>query len=243
MKLFLFLITTTVSFGQGYQFWFPASGFDTNDNSAVAIWDASDLNSPGSRVVAWKSRRNGFQLNSLEDTPSVRQPIYTNSTALRGNGYVIFDGVSNIMRETSINVPQPTTHICVFRYNPNGSWRYIIDSTNSAQRQTVLTMTDGRIDIDAGSGLDTYSKALKTNTWMVCEICFNGASTYIKTNTVEVLRSSAPGTCGLYGLTLGARYTLVGPGKFDLTWYGIYTNLTEQAASNKVTMLRARFGI
>ncbi len=186
-----------------------------NDPSLVSSCDQGDvdeldavddlLNLTGQNdgfVSMWYDQ---FGSNDLANSTSAEQPkIWDATTGIvkEGNRPAIeFDGSDDYLQASSLNISQPTMYFIVAKRDAlTGKQNYIDGATTS--QEIMISTSDDTYDMEAGTGLTT-SVVATTNHQLLVSL-FDGASSELFVNSVEVGLSGTPGTNAINNLIVGA---------------------------------------
>ena len=177
------------------------------DQGGVDELDAVDdlLNLTGQNdgfVVTWYDQ---YGTNHLTNSTAAEQPkIWDATTGIlkEGNRPAIeFDGSDDYLQASSLNISQPTMYFIVAKRDAlTGKQNYIDGATTS--QEIMIDASNDTYDIEAGTGLTTTVVA--TTNQQVLVALFNGASSELFVNAVEIGLSGTPGTNAINNLIVGA---------------------------------------
>lgn len=153
-------------------------------------------------VVTWYDQ---FGSNDATNSTAAEQPkIWDSTTGLlteNGRPAIEFDGSDDYLQASSLNISQPTMYFIVAKRDAlTGKQNYIDGATTS--QEIMIDSSNDTYDIEAGTGLTTTVVA--TTNQQVLVALFNGASSELFVNAVEIGLSGTPGTNAINNLIVGA---------------------------------------
>ena len=153
-------------------------------------------------VVTWYDQ---FGSNDATNSTAAEQPkIWDSTTGLITEGdrpALEFDGSDDYLQASSLNISQPTMYFIVAKRDAlTGKQNYIDGATTS--QEIMISTSDDTYDIEAGTGLTT--SVVATTNQQVLVALFNGASSELFVNAVEIGLSGTPGTNAINNLIVGA---------------------------------------
>lgn len=143
--------------------------------------------------------------NNYHVTEATNAPIYKASIQ-NGLGVVRFDGINNRLRQSTGAMSQPYTLFLVGKANNIGSTNmgFFDGFTNRSEFYYGLSNTT----LSAHSGATIQSApAQAPGAWHYFTVTFNGASSIIRQNGIQVANGNA-GTQSITGFTIGAAQLL-----------------------------------
>jgi hypothetical protein len=202
----------------------------------TALWaEAQFLTyADSAKVKKWRERSgNGRHL--AQSDPS-RQPLFIESQ-INGKPCVRFNGSTTWLLTGAFSYSQA---ICVSlvmkRYN--NAFKYIYSSIDSA---TGISLFQGdgassdEIAMYAGSGSGDPKGAIDSGSWYLATMEYNGSSSKIYENGVQVGSTGNPGSGNGNGLILGARFSDPLPAQIDVAALVIY--LTSERSNVETYLL------
>ena len=173
------------------------SGFLPSDLPNLALWSRADAGVyvNAGTVSTWYDLSG----NSRTWTQGVvgAQPIYT-ASAINGLPALTFDGARYMQAATGATYGKPVTVFLVARYTAASANQYFFDgATNNT---LVMHNVSGTNEIFAGNLLPYGAQTI--NQWYVMGGTFNGASSIVSLNGIEVTGNA--GSLSNTGFTLGA---------------------------------------
>lgn len=184
----------------------PASWAPTN---AYVWYHADGTNLADGAVLSWlaDSSGNGKTAWAFGADPATYGPYFTNNVK-NSKPSIYWHGGQCMTNAFGSTLAQPWT-IFIVCYKPGGTENYFLDGATSSPRMVfhsdVSTAAPG---IFGGSAFLTGGTSM-LNTWLVMTLCYNGSSSYIRTNGVL---TAGPGTdigsSGSLGFAIGGRYDM-----------------------------------
>lgn len=128
---------------------------------------------------------------------SSRMVYYTNGPGGFPQIYSPGDGAAMLTNDLGLSVPQPFTTFYVLNATNLGVSDYVVDETLNAPFLAWWFWNDtlqGKYALQAGAGAKLAGLYIQ-NVWHLVDICWNGATTYMRTNGLASANPSAsPGT-------------------------------------------------
>lgn len=250
--LSLLLLTVASAFGQMDDVAFisslsetniPPSAWDpTTNNASLARYDINALALNDGDTVSSVTDSAGLGYDLLSSGAAM--PYWTNNPSLlNGLGYLVFDGTSDYVRAVFASYAQPTTFFLVARCYSDGATTAVW--CDNGDNTTFQVLLHSNFAVAANCGL-YLENAPQITTWQVWEICFNGASSFIKYNAGTTKLSGNLGANARKGITIGqgrnnadALYK-----RMDVAFATFYTNTLDATTTSNINYyLKTRFGL
>ncbi len=224
---------------------------------AYAVYDFNCLGQDAGTPITSVSDlgQNGLTISPMWTTNT---PYCTNNVLeINNRRYGFFDGVNdNLQNSTSQTWPGAATIFLVSlapQYNSAVGAVIFDDGSNSEQvngmsQMFFLNSGGGYFRTGPNGGESQLGPFTQNTNWVVTEVVFNGASSYIKTNGTTALSGSQSTTTRRVGVTLGSNRGQTGAGNeqfalVKIAWAGFYTNADATMSSNIFYYLTNRFNI
>ena len=205
-----------------------AGGFDPRKIANLAFWldatDSTTVDTSSGAVTDWRSK-----VGSVKATQSIAndRPAYT-IAGRNGKNVVTFDGTTDWLITGTLTISQPYTMIWAGESKgaaPGATQtvNFFTDGSNSGNRVVIIhnwlgqIATNGRLTMAAATDLSPASGTQAYNAWSVVSGVFNGASSRLRANAVQVASGNA-GANAIGALTLGARFNQAAGNFFDGPW-------------------------
>lgn len=213
--------------------WFKAENYSTN---TTPIWTESWTNgwhlTNLSAASFWPTRRdadvNGYSSVRFEQAAGV---------------------LTNYLKNAAYTSAQPHEVWMVIRPHHAGALGFLFDSVVSSARNQLAATADKKYDIYAGTAdIQSAGNAVYTNSWVILDSVFLGASSILYTNNVTCAAGNA-GANAINGLTVGARYGISSPAWFDvaevISYGGTFAipGTNTVARSNVHYYLKTKYGL
>lgn len=187
----------------------------------------------GAKVRKWRERSgNGRHLAQSDPT---KQPLFITS-AIDGKPCVRFDGVNDSLISGAWSYSQP---ICVSmvikRYNNAFKYLYSSIDTYGVAMFQGDGSTDDKVSLYAGTGSGDPNGAIDSGVWYLVTAEYNGSSSKIYENGVQVGSTGNPGTSNGNGFVLGNRWDFSLPCQIDVAAVVIY--LTSERSNVETYLL------
>jgi hypothetical protein len=153
-------------------------------------------------IVTWYDQIGS---NDATNSTAAEQPkIWDASAGLVTEGTrpaIEFDGSDDYLQASSLNISQPTMYFIVAKRDAlTGKQNYIDGATTS--QEIMIDASNDTYDMEAGTSLTTGVTAITDQELLLA--LFNGASSELYSNSVEITLSGTPGTNGINNLIVGA---------------------------------------
>jgi hypothetical protein len=167
--------------------------------------------------------------------------IWTNHNGeISNKGFAFYQGGSSRSYNLSgQSFSQPVTFffVCTLPNTPGAS-AGIFDGITTRENSFTITPT-----VYMNGGNQISFTGATTNVWQLCQFTFNGASSSVKTNTVQAVAGDV-GANGLADLTLGANNVGGVNAVWKFAYLLVYTNTVSSGDATKISnWLNSRFGI
>ena len=174
------------------------SSVTPSNGGAIATW--ADQSGNSNTLTTETTGHLGF---SVSGTPTYATNFANNLPAVYIQGANQQSAPVGPSMYSGLTTTQPTTTFLV--YSPVANAGFVFDSTNAGARNVVLISSNTQYDMYAGAdGL--YTVPTITNTPTVLTNIFNGALSRARVDGVQYNISANPGSSGMTGFRLGARY-------------------------------------
>ena len=190
-----------------------SSNWSWSPTNAYGWWYAGSMTKGNGVVITnWPDSASTHNLQ-VWDASTTHGPYFTNSSISGQPGlYWVRTAHQGLTNNFGTTLAQPIVVMAValVGYITSGYTPIMFDGTSSGTRESAIFQPYGTFTTNglyAGTGFWYGSAAILTNTWYLFTYCFNGSSSFIRTNAVLYkLLSSTPGTLGNAGLDVGDRY-------------------------------------
>lgn len=148
------------------------------------------------------------------------------------------NGATGAYTTNFATISQPFTVVTVVKINGSLSGGFVFDSVDSVNRCAFADLSP--VSIYAGGPVPA---PVAQDQWLIVEILYSGANSFIKTNNV-VCGSGNPGGNTMGGLTLGKRFSLDFSGDVNFAYFAIHRRaLTQAEEANNTAYLKQVFGL
>lgn len=206
----------------------PFGVFDPESISGLIAWyDASDSSTltfgTGSAVSGFADKTS--EGNDLSQGSATLQPAQVTASQ-NGLDVLRFDGTDRIKRTTFTGGVESQANTIIIALLPDsgtGSTEIYIDGGEvDAERHAIFQNGSDNYAIFTDSS--AASTTTRDTSFVVLGAIFDGSSSLLYRNAVEILSGSSPGTNPMNGVTLGANGNGGGGAAYDLGEVWIYDN-------------------
>ena len=206
----------------------------TNFSGCVAWYDPeiSPLNTNATVITLSDLGPFGYHLTN--GSAASTWPI-TKSAGL--NGFATLLSAGKNIRSQTLSASQPVDCFLVAALT-NNSARVYFDCA------AAFTFNSHQIQMNAGSTLVAgYFAAGTTNTWLVWNFTFNGASSNARTNNTVTGSTGNAGSASLSGLAIGSQRSLNFAASLEWATFAIFTNLDSAGRTAIFSALTNRYNL